>query len=135
MTGLTRQQEVLRGLFQSHPALCSKVVEVATGVKLPTPVTVTEVQIPVPPALDGGGVVVNVGEFPSLAEIPEETIGVAEGLIVGEAKAILRNLKNRGVSVDQEAKMRIVWCTDIETLDGWLDRSIEISEIGELFQD
>lgn len=50
-----------------------------------------------------------------------------------EARAILRNLKNRGVSVDEHSRDRIASCLDAETLDTWLDRSVEITEIAELF--
>lgn len=65
----------------------------------------------------------------------QRTLGRQEGEARGEAKAILRNLKNRGVAVDQHSHSRITSCTDMGTLDRWLDRSIAVNEIAELFND
>ncbi len=51
----------------------------------------------------------------------------------GEAKAILRFLSARGVDVPEEARERISACRDHEVLDTWLDRTITITHIDELF--
>lgn len=59
----------------------------------------------------------------------------AQGEVIGEAKAILRNLKNRGVPVDKHSRDRIAACSDADTLDTWLDRSVTITGIAELFKD
>lgn len=59
----------------------------------------------------------------------------ARGERKGEAKSILRSLKNRGIPVNDHSRDRIVSCSDMETLDTWLDRFLEITEIAELFQD
>ena len=52
----------------------------------------------------------------------------------GEAKAILRNLKNRGVPVDAHSRDPIASCADTETLDAWLDRSVVVTEMAELLK-
>ena len=51
------------------------------------------------------------------------------------AKAVLKILENRGVPVDERSQDRIASCTEIEMLNIWLDRSIEVTEIAGLFQD
>lgn len=61
--------------------------------------------------------------------------GIAIGEVKGEAKSILRNLKNRGIAVDNHSRERISSCTDVETLDTWLDRSLEVTSVEELFKD
>lgn len=48
---------------------------------------------------------------------------------------ILRNLQNRKIAVDAHSRERITSCSDMDTLETWFDRSVAISEIGELFQD
>lgn len=48
---------------------------------------------------------------------------------------ILRILKNRKIVVDADSRERITSCGDMEILDAWFDRSLAITEIGELFQD
>lgn len=66
-------------------------------------------------------------------EFISETRAKARG--EGEAKALLRNLKNRGIAVDPHSLDRIKSCTDIDTLDTWLDRSLTITTIDDLFSD
>ncbi|WP_304450774.1 hypothetical protein [Nocardiopsis sp. YSL2] len=51
----------------------------------------------------------------------------------GEAKALLRVLARRGIEVPGEARERILRCTDEETLDTWLDRSVTATTMDELF--
>lgn len=57
----------------------------------------------------------------------------ARGEVRGEAKSVLRNLKNRGIPVDDRSRARIIACTDVETLDTWLDRSLTVAEVTDLF--
>lgn len=64
-----------------------------------------------------------------------EARGELKGELKGEAKSILRILKNRDIPVDGHSRDRIASCTDVETLDTWLDRSVTITEITQLFQD
>jgi hypothetical protein len=64
----------------------------------------------------------------------EAYVTIAEQLeAVGEAKSVLRNLKNRGIPVDDHSRSRIMTCADVETLDTWLDRSLTVTEVTELF--
>jgi hypothetical protein len=51
----------------------------------------------------------------------------------GQAKSVLRILKNRGIPVDAHSYNRIITCTDVETLDTWLDRSLTVTEVTDLF--
>ena len=51
----------------------------------------------------------------------------------GQAKSVLRILKNRGIPVDAHSHNRIITCTDVETLDTWLDRSLTVSKVTDLF--
>jgi predicted transposase YdaD len=65
-----------------------------------------------------------------------KTLGVAEGKALGVAEgkalAILRVLEKRGMHVTDEKKRCIVSCTDLATLDGWLDAAITATSIDEL---
>lgn len=59
--------------------------------------------------------------------------GRAEGRAQGEAKAVLRMLKKRHIPVDDVSRERIESCTDLTTLEGWLDRVLDITTVDELF--
>jgi hypothetical protein len=63
----------------------------------------------------------------------QRLLGRGEGEAIGEAKAVLRNLKNRGIPVDAHSLDRIRACTDVDTLDTWLDRSLTITKVDDLF--
>jgi hypothetical protein len=71
--------------------------------------------------------------FPFVSEMRAK--GRAEGLAKGEAKAVLRILKRRKVAVDGTSQQRIESCTDVRTLETWLDRSLTATTVDELFQD
>lgn len=58
-----------------------------------------------------------------------------EGQAKGQAKAILAVLARRGRAVSDEQRERILACTDLETLDRWLDRAVTASSTDELFAD
>jgi hypothetical protein len=60
--------------------------------------------------------------------------GEAKGKTEGEAKAILRVLDKRGVTLTAEQRDRVLGCTDIATLEGWLDRALVATAAGELFR-
>jgi hypothetical protein len=51
----------------------------------------------------------------------------------GEAKALLKVLDARGLSVSDEVRERILACTDQEQLDQWLVRAIEVERADQLF--
>jgi hypothetical protein len=51
----------------------------------------------------------------------------------GEAKALLRVLDRRLLTVSDDQRERILTCTDIATLEGWLDKAVTASSADELF--
>jgi hypothetical protein len=59
----------------------------------------------------------------------------AEGIAAGEAKAVVRVLKSRGICMTSEERDRILGCSDIAVLDRWLDRASTVTTIRELFDD
>ena len=59
--------------------------------------------------------------------------GKAEGEAKGEAKALLVILRRRGVAVTSDQQHRILACTDVATLDRWLDRAFSVASAEELF--
>ena len=65
-----------------------------------------------------------------------EAKGKAEGKAEGEAKgkvdAVLKILTRRGLTPSADQRRRIIACTDLATLDRWLDRSLSASSVDEL---
>ena len=61
--------------------------------------------------------------------------GRVEGRVEGEAKAILRVLARRGFTVEDADRERIESCGDLETLEKWLDRSVDADRVEDLFKD
>jgi predicted transposase YdaD len=61
--------------------------------------------------------------------------GKAEGKAEGEAKAILAVLAARGIPVPEEARLRIVECTDLERLEAWVPRAVIAESVDELFDE
>jgi hypothetical protein len=59
----------------------------------------------------------------------------AKGRAEGEARVILHILKRRGIGVDDEARRRIESCTDLELLEKWADRTLDVDDVKQLFQD
>jgi len=53
----------------------------------------------------------------------------------GRAGAVLRVLARRNVAVSDEQREQISACTDLETLDRWLDRAVTAASADELFKD
>jgi hypothetical protein len=58
--------------------------------------------------------------------------GKAEGEAKGEAKALIVILKRRGMTITDEQQRQIVACTDLATLDRWLDRAFSVTSVDEL---
>lgn len=58
-----------------------------------------------------------------------------QGSAKGQANAILRVLARRNVAVSDEQRARITACTDVKTLDLWLDRAVTAASTDELFKD
>ncbi|MEW2388679.1 hypothetical protein AB0933_10015 [Streptomyces venezuelae] len=75
--------------------------------------------------------------FPGQGTLAEELFleGEAKGEVKGEAKAILRFLELRGVPISPTARERIATCTDLPTLDRWLDRTATATDADDLFSD
>ncbi|MGK3960214.1 Rpn family recombination-promoting nuclease/putative transposase [Sorangium sp. So ce118] len=55
--------------------------------------------------------------------VDAEARGRQEGLIAGQARAILAVLAARGIAVESETRARIAACTDAATLDRWIARA------------
>jgi hypothetical protein len=55
------------------------------------------------------------------------------GQAKGEAAALLKILTRRGLTPTVEQKRRIVACTELAMLERWLDRSLSVSSIEELW--
>jgi len=62
-----------------------------------------------------------------------EAEGEAKGEARGEAKALLLILRRRGLAMTDEQQQRIVTCTDLATVDRWLDRAFSVASVDELF--
>ena len=62
-----------------------------------------------------------------------EAAGVAKGEAKGEAKALLAVLGARGLRVSDEARARILACTDATRLDAWVRKAITVSSADQLF--
>jgi flagellar biosynthesis/type III secretory pathway protein FliH len=58
--------------------------------------------------------------------------GEAEGEAKGKAEALLLFLRRRGLAITEEEQQQIVTCTDLATLDRWLDRSFSVTSMSEL---
>jgi hypothetical protein len=67
------------------------------------------------------------------AEAKGKAEGEAKGKAEGEAGAILTVLDSRGIEVPDEARARIIGCTDLEQLDTWLRRAVTAASAGDLF--
>jgi hypothetical protein len=59
--------------------------------------------------------------------------GKAEGKAERSAEYLLRTLAARGLHVDDQARQRIVSCTDMATLDLWFDRALKATRLSEVF--
>jgi hypothetical protein len=58
--------------------------------------------------------------------------GEAKGKAKGKADAVLKILTRRGLTPSADQRRRIVACTDLATLDRWLDRSLSASSVDDL---
>jgi hypothetical protein len=61
--------------------------------------------------------------------------GRIEGRVEEGVRAVLRVLKRRDVAVDDNSRERIESCTNLETLETWLDRAVTAHKVKELFED
>ncbi|GAA1426643.1 hypothetical protein GCM10009601_35950 [Streptomyces thermospinosisporus] len=60
--------------------------------------------------------------------------GRAEGQAEGRAKDILVLLAHRGVEVPEEARERILGCSDLGMLSVWFTRAITAASVAEVFE-
>jgi hypothetical protein len=58
--------------------------------------------------------------------------GKAEGEAKGKAEALLLILRRRGLAMTDDQQHRIVTCTDLATVDRWLDRAFTAASVDEL---
>jgi predicted transposase/invertase (TIGR01784 family) len=58
--------------------------------------------------------------------------GREEGLLRGRAEAVLRLLTGRGFHVDEASRQLILSCSDVATLDRWIDRAIHATSLSEV---
>ncbi|MBF8185877.1 hypothetical protein ITP53_08995 [Nonomuraea sp. K274] len=69
--------------------------------------------------------------YPYMGEYSQSLID--QGKAEGEAKAVLLVLGSRGVSVGDRDRERIVSCTDLAILEGWVERAAFVTSVEELF--
>ncbi|WP_330458901.1 hypothetical protein [Streptomyces sp. NBC_00820] len=76
-----------------------------------------------------------VNYFPGRGTLIERTFleGEAKGEARGEAKGVLRVLEVRGIPVSDDARERILTCTDLERVNDWLDRAGSVDHAEDLF--
>ncbi len=58
--------------------------------------------------------------------------GKAEGKSEGKAEALLMFLRRRNLAMTGDQEQRILTCTDLVTLDRWLDRAFSVASVDEL---
>jgi hypothetical protein len=58
--------------------------------------------------------------------------GKAEGEAKGEAKALLMILRRRGLAITDEQQRQLSSCTDLATVERWLDRALAVASVDEL---
>ena len=61
-----------------------------------------------------------------------EAKGKAEGEAKGKAEALLMFVKRRGLAMTSDQQHCIITCTDLATLDRWLDRAFSVASVDEL---
>ncbi|MGA5132746.1 hypothetical protein [Streptomyces blastmyceticus] len=73
------------------------------------------------------------GRVKGLAEGRAE--GLAEGLIEGRRLVVVSALRSRDIDISLEVRERILSCTDLDTLERWLDRAFIVATAEELFSE
>jgi len=58
--------------------------------------------------------------------------GRQEGRLQARAEAVLRLLTARGLHVDEASRQLILSCSDVATLDRWIDRAIHATSLSEV---
>jgi hypothetical protein len=52
---------------------------------------------------------------------------------MGIAKTMISMLEARGLTVTDSQRQRVLDCTDVSELKGWVDRSVTITDVAALF--
>jgi hypothetical protein len=60
--------------------------------------------------------------------------GLKKGVYKGERAALLEVLDARGLAVDKATRQRIMACTDLSQLKGWLRRAVTAESAPEIFE-
>jgi hypothetical protein len=55
-----------------------------------------------------------------------------EGKVEAEASVLLRILGSRGLEISEDDRNRILACTDLTTLDRWIDRAMNATTVAEI---
>jgi hypothetical protein len=83
--------------------------------------------------LMAGGTYEFQSEFAKKHQAKGRAEGRAEGHAEGEAKALLAVLEARGLRASDEARARILACTDAALLEAWIRKAATATSIDELF--
>jgi len=65
-------------------------------------------------------------------EAEGEAKGKAEGEAKGKAEALMMFLKRRGLAMTDDQQRLIVTCTELATVDRWLDRAFTVASVDDL---
>jgi len=65
-------------------------------------------------------------------EVEGEAKGEAKGKAEGKAEALVLILRRRGLAMTDDQQRRIITCTDLATVDHWLDRAFSVASVDEL---
>jgi hypothetical protein len=68
-------------------------------------------------------------EFAKRNQAVGEARGRAEGEARGRAESLLRILDRHDIKVTDDARQRITDCTELATLDSWIDRALDAQTI------
>ncbi len=71
-------------------------------------------------------------EFRSDIALRGKAKGLAEGQAKGLATALLKIVTARGLQITQDQQAQILGCTNLDTLDTWLDRILQGADVNEL---
>jgi hypothetical protein len=61
--------------------------------------------------------------------------GLARGRAEGRAEGVVRILAAHGVHLDDEARRRILSCSDLDTLDLWFERALRATSLSDVLED
>ncbi|WP_394821197.1 hypothetical protein [Pendulispora albinea] len=61
--------------------------------------------------------------------------GMEKGQATGQAKAVVAVLEARQIHVPDDARDRILACSDLAVLERWVRRAVTVASVDELFRD